>query len=108
MSALFMLIFSNSYIVFILLFILLGCGNAIIWAALTTLSVELLPASERGTASSIFNFFRFFGYALAPVIIAPIYGMFGMIPLYIIGGFIVMISLIFVQLIKPKLSIFKK
>jgi MFS family permease len=98
-TILFCLTLSNSFELFILLFLILGCGNAIIWAALTTLSVELLPTHERGTASSLFNSFRFIGYALAPVTLASVYTLAGIKPLYIIGGFVIILCLPLIYLI---------
>ncbi len=100
MAALFSLTFSNSFITFVILFLILGSGNAILWAALITLSVELLPPSARGTSSSLFNSFRFFGYAMAPILLVPIYELYGIKPLYIIGGLNVVVCMLFVYLIK--------
>jgi MFS family permease len=100
MSALFLLVLSNSFFTFVLLFIILGCGNAIIWAALMTLSVEVLPSYARGTSSSIFNFSRFFGYAMAPITLAIVFTKFGITPLYIIGGLLVLVCIPLVSLIK--------
>ncbi|WP_455393208.1 MFS transporter [[Eubacterium] cellulosolvens] len=103
MSALFCLTISNSFFTFVLLFLVLGCGNAVIWAALTTLAVELLPSHARGTSSSLFNSFRFFGYALAPILLASIYGLYGIKLLYIIGGLIMLVGIMFVYWIKLRL-----
>jgi MFS family permease len=102
MAALFLLVLGSSFFMFILLFILLGCGNAIIWAALTTLSVEVLPPNARGTSSSIFNFARFFGYAIAPIILGYIFGLYGITPLYVIGGLLVLVSIPIIKLLKLK------
>ncbi len=100
MSALFLLVLSNSFFVFVLLFIILGCGNAIIWAALMTLSVEVLPPHARGTASSIFNFSRFIGYAMAPIVLASVFINVGITPLYVIGGSLVVICIPLLSIIK--------
>ena len=102
MPALFTLSLSNSLVAFIILFLILGIGNAVIWAALITLSVEVLPPNARGTSSSIFNFARFFGYAIAPIILATVFSNYGIIPLYIIGGFLVLICIPIANIIKPK------
>lgn len=59
----------------------LGVGTAITWSALLTLTVEVLP-KQRGTTSSLFNGARFFGYALAPLIFAPMYASLGMRSIY--------------------------
>jgi len=59
----------------------LGVGTAITWSALLTLTVEVLP-EQRGTTSSLFNGARFFGYALAPMIFAPVYTSLGIHSIY--------------------------
>jgi predicted MFS family arabinose efflux permease len=59
----------------------LGVGTAITWSALLTLTVEVLP-KQRGTTSSLFNGARFFGYALAPLIFAPMYASSGIRSIY--------------------------
>jgi predicted MFS family arabinose efflux permease len=46
-------------------------GSAIAWAALLTLTVELVP-SLRGTVSSVFTSLGFAGGALAPVLLSPV------------------------------------
>ena len=102
MPALFLLVLSNSFIMFVLLFIMLGCGNAIIWAALITLSVEVLPERARGTSSSIFNFFRFLGYAMALILLAGLFSGFGIKPLYFVGGLLVLISIPIINMISIK------
>ena len=102
MAALLFLTLSNSLMTFIILFIFLGCGNAIIWAALITLSVEVLPPYARGTSSSIFNFSRFFGYAMAPIMLAWLFTSYGIIPLFIIGGFFILACIPIINLIKLK------
>ncbi len=59
------------------LFFLLGIGTAHVWSSLLTLSVEVLP-NLRGTATSLFNSARFFGYASSPVVLAPVFVNYGM------------------------------
>jgi len=51
----------------------LGTGSALAWTAFNTLSVELLPELRKPVAS-IYNAFRFFGYASSPPLLAPLYG----------------------------------
>lgn len=51
----------------------LGTGSALTWTALNTFAVELLPALRKPVAS-IYNAFRFFGYASSPPLLAPLYG----------------------------------
>lgn len=82
--ALFALRFGFSFITFALLLFVLGCGTAFVWAAFNTLSVEILP-DDRGTVSSLFNSFRFFGYAMSPMALAPVYSLLGMNFVYVAG-----------------------
>jgi len=56
----------------------MGAGIAIVWSALLTLTVEVDPSSK-GTVSSLFNSSRYFGYALAPVLFAPLYVTTGLV-----------------------------
>jgi ACDE family multidrug resistance protein len=78
----------------------LGSGVQFVWSALLTLTVEISPRN-RGTVSSIFNSFRFFGYALAPAIFAPIYVALG-IGAVMIGGIIIASAAIVVVLMIRK------
>ncbi len=66
------LVVARSYLSFVLLLGLLGAGSSFVWAALLTMSVRAYP-SLKGTASSIFNSARFFGYALSPIILSPFF-----------------------------------
>lgn len=50
-----------------------GIGSALTWTALNTFAVELLPELRKPVAS-IYNAFRFFGYASSPPLLAPLYG----------------------------------
>lgn len=53
-----------------------GAAVAGLWAGLTKLALEEVPA-RRATASSLFNAWKFIGYALAPVLYAPLYARLG-------------------------------
>lgn len=66
------LIVSMERMHYFLSLLILGAGVAVVWSSLLTLTVEIAP-DKRGTASSLFNSSRFFGYALAPVVFAPLY-----------------------------------
>ncbi len=82
-----LLIFGDSFLEFSILFSFLGFSSAIVWASFQTLATEFLP-SARGSVSSLFNSFRFFGYALAPALLSPFYVNFGIYPVYLIGVFL--------------------
>lgn len=77
--------FADSFYTFVFLLLILGCGTAFIWASLLTISVEVLP-SMRGTVSSVFNSARFFGYALAPIVLLPIYSASNINVIYLTGA----------------------
>ncbi|MBI3970658.1 MAG: MFS transporter [Chloroflexi bacterium] len=53
-----------------------GIAVAALWAGLTTLAVSS-SSERRATASSIFNAWKFVGYALAPVVYVPVYSQLG-------------------------------
>ncbi|MFB0560325.1 MAG: MFS transporter, partial [Candidatus Lokiarchaeia archaeon] len=76
-----------------------GIGRNLFWLPLTALSVELIP-EQRGATSSIFNSIRFFGYALAPYILTPVYEDYGT---SMISGFqiIIIISILILLVIIP-------
>jgi len=93
--------FADSFQMYILLFAVLGSGTAVVWAPLLTLSVELVP-QKRGTVSSVFNSFRFFGYALAPLLLFSVYIAVGIEMVYVLGIFFAILSIILVYLIKGK------
>ncbi len=61
----------NLTFLFLLLF-LLGFSTTMTFTPLNTLAVEVNP-SMRATATSIYGFTRFLGYALGPTIIYPLY-----------------------------------
>jgi len=62
----------DRYWLFIVALAIQGAGTSYVWAALLTMSVRAHP-ELRGTASSVFNSSRFFGYAMAPVILSPVF-----------------------------------
>jgi MFS family permease len=80
---------------------ILGTGAQFIWSALLTLTVEVSP-DNRGTVSSIFNSFRFFGYALAPVLFAPIYVGLGFEAVALSGVGVAILAILIVLLIRRR------
>lgn len=77
----------------------LGVGTAITWSALLTLTVEVLP-KQRGTTSSLFNGARFFGYALAPLIFAPVYISLGIHSIYFASIALAAVAMVVTLLIR--------
>lgn len=78
-----LLVPATSYPQFVVLMGMLGFGTSFVWAALLTMSVRAYPLLK-GTASSIFNSARFFGYALSPILLSPV---------FLLGGFRAVITL---------------
>jgi ACDE family multidrug resistance protein len=93
------LYFSNRSLDFVAGLAVLGSGVQLVWSALLTLTVEISP-DNRGTVSSIFNSFRFFGYALAPVALAPVYVSLGIGAVELVGILIAIIAIAIVIMIK--------
>lgn len=80
-----MFYFSNGFWDFILSMVVVGIAASAVWAALLTLTVEIVP-ERRGAVASLFNSSRFLGYALSPVLFAGIYASMGVHPIYLIAG----------------------
>ncbi len=102
-TAFVLLSFANSFISFVILFFLLGCGTAMSWAGLNTLAVEIMPKA-RGTVTSIYNSFRFFGYAISPLLLSPIYLSLNMGYLYLVCSIIVLLNLLLLYSLKLSYS----
>lgn len=71
-AAAFTLQYADSYYGFVALLVLSGMGGSFVWSSLLTMVVAV-PVRMKGTASSVFNSSRFLGYALSPLILAPLY-----------------------------------
>ncbi len=61
-----------SYWKYLLLFALFGTGSATAWTSLNTLAVEVVPDLRKPVAS-VYNCFKFSGYALSPLILSLLY-----------------------------------
>ncbi len=90
---------SDSSSEFIIGLAVLGSGVQFVWSSLLTLTVEVSP-ENRGTVSSIFNSFRFFGYALAPVLFAPIYVGLGFSAVPLVGIAVAVLAILIVLMIR--------
>lgn len=97
--ALFSLFLSRSEVDYFVSLGLLGGGVAIVWSSLLTLTVEVAP-DTKGTVSSLFNSFRFFGYALAPVLFSPLYVAMGLGAIELVGILIVVVASLVVWMIR--------
>ncbi|MBI5968546.1 MAG: MFS transporter [Deltaproteobacteria bacterium] len=61
-----------TYEKYIILFSLFGAGSATAWTSLNTLAVQVIP-DLRKPAISVYNSFKFTGYALAPLVLSFLY-----------------------------------
>jgi MFS family permease len=68
----------------------------------STLGIEAVTES-RGSAVSIIQCMQFLGFACSPILMSPIYVSSGIDPIYISNAFLLMLSIIFIALIRvPK------
>lgn len=71
-SVAFVMQYAGSYQMFVALLILSGMGGSFVWSSLLTMVVAV-PSRMKGTSSSVFNSARFLGFALSPIMLAPLY-----------------------------------
>jgi MFS family permease len=83
---------ADSFLAYIGSMAVLGSGSSIVWSALLTLTVEVVP-ERKGTVSSIFNSARYFGYSMAPVVFTPIYLAYSIDAIHIAGVIIAVAAL---------------
>lgn len=84
-------------------FALLGLSSSSNWAALNTLSVEILPRA-RGSVASIYNTFRFTGYALAPAALSIVFLSYGVNAVYGISAASAVLALGLIRFVHPSKS----
>ena len=70
-----------TYSKYLWLFFLFGVGSATTWTSLNTLAVELIP-HMRKPVSSVYNSFKYFGYALSPLVLSLLYVPFSIFAIY--------------------------
>lgn len=78
-SAAFAMQFADSYDEFVALLVVSGVGGSFVWSSLLTMVVAV-PPRMKGTSSSVFNSARFLGFALSPIVLAPLYLQVGFDP----------------------------
>jgi len=100
-----LLALATEFYQFILLVAFAGGGGTLIWAGLLTVSIEEIP-SLRGTSSSVFNSARFSGYAISPVLLAPIFSSFSFDGVAITSAIILVAALILTRCLAGKACIF--
>jgi predicted MFS family arabinose efflux permease len=79
---------------------LLGWTALIAWTALNTLAVEIVPALRQPVAS-IYNAFRFGGYALAPPLLGLVYGPGRVAAVYLVCALAAVAAAALVTLLPP-------
>ncbi len=67
-----LMIFDYDYRNYLFLFALFGIGSAAAWTSLNTLAVEIVPELRKPVAS-VYNSFKFSGYALSPLALSVLY-----------------------------------
>jgi MFS family permease len=63
------------YETYLLFFALFGAGAAACWTSLNTLAVQMIPELRKPVAS-VYNCIKFSGYAVAPLVLSPVFGFF--------------------------------
>jgi MFS family permease len=82
-----------SYEKYLLLFAVFGAGSATAWTSLNTLAIEVVPDLRKPVAS-VYNCFKFSGYALSPLVLSLLY-----VPFSISGVHWACIACIFMSLL---------
>lgn len=85
----------------LLLLACMGSGNAVAWVAYNTLSVELVPALRK-PVTSVYNSVRFFGYAVAPALLSPVYTGFSLGTVYALCAMAGLASMALVLRLPPE------
>jgi len=94
-----LLTMANSYSSYLVLLALQGGFMRVTHTSNSTLTVDAMPES-RGSASSIIQFASFLGFASSPIVMSQIYVSSGINPVYISNAFLLMVSIIFIALIR--------
>jgi len=79
-----LLLLADSYWSYLAMFTLFGSVQRIVLTAAQTLTLES-TGSSRGSASSVFNFTRYLGFAIAPTVMSTVYLVFGLRILFILN-----------------------
>ncbi len=88
---------------FALILFVLGIGAALVWASLNTITVELVP-ERKGTVSSVFNGFRFLGFALAVPLLTPVFEAGGVGAVYALAAGSCLVSFALLGLLATRLG----
>ena len=86
--------FEYVYEKYLFLFALFGIGSATAWTSLNTLAVEAVPHMRKPVAS-VYNSFKFSGYALSPLVLSLLYVPFSISGVLLGCIFCIILSLLF-------------
>jgi len=76
-----------------LVYVIVGCASAFVWAGLNTITVESFPANRAG-ATSAYSAFKFVGVAIAPLIYVPLFHVNTRAPFLLAAGFSVLLAVL--------------
>ena len=76
-----------------LVFFVVGCASAFVWAGLNTIAVESFPENRAG-ATSAYSAFKFSGVALAPLMSVPLYELDARAPFLLAAAFSFLMALL--------------
>ena len=76
-----------------LVYVVVGCASAFVWAALNTITVESFPANRAG-ATSAYRAFKFAGVAIAPLIYVPLFHVDTRAPFLLAAGFSALLAVL--------------
>jgi predicted MFS family arabinose efflux permease len=97
----FLLLIADSYWSYLLTFTLFGSVQRIVLTAAQTLTLESAGSSQ-GSASSVFNFTRYLGFAIAPSVMSVVYLISGLRMLFSLNlGLLILGSVGIRVLMKP-------
>jgi predicted MFS family arabinose efflux permease len=98
-----MMVIPFDHLIYMILFLCLGIGSATCWTTLNTMAVRI-SESWRQPVTSIYNAVKFSGYALSPVVLAPLYGPFRLRA--VLAGCVVsvVISILFAGTSEPRVE----
>jgi len=88
-AGVFVLGFTPSAWTLALVYFLIGCASAFVWAGMNTMVLENFRANRAG-AFSAYNAFKFGGSAVAPLLYLPLYGFNHHVP-FLVGGAVSML-----------------
>ncbi len=90
-----------SYVKYMIIFSIYGIGSATTWTVMNTLAVEVRPDMKK-TVTALYNFLRFFGYSLAPILLTPLYKSLHVKSVYVVAAVASLLSWLFLYGVRVK------